>query len=241
MSQRVIDIVTPKLGSKFARVLRDALQDQYDVKVYLRTTPKHRRNGSIRPHFTMVGRSLDKIEQLERFTANAISCPLWTRNVHELASLGSKIVFARTLTNSTNGRGIVEFALTGEGPVPAAPLYTAYIPKKAEYRFHVFNEEVIDVQQKKKKRGNERDGNTHIRNLNNGYVYCRDNITIPDGSRDLAINAVKAVGYPYGAVDVIYNERQNKCFVLEVNSRPGLEGTTLNNYVSAIANSLNLN
>jgi glutathione synthase/RimK-type ligase-like ATP-grasp enzyme len=147
--------------------------------------------------------------------------------------LGSKTIFARTLINATNGRGIVEFEL---GDVaPRAPLYTAYVPKKAEYRFHIFDGKVIDIQQKKKARDFDADTrDTRIRNMHNGYVYCRDGVAPPNGSADLACRAVASLGYRYGAVDVIYNEKRNCCYVLEVNSRPGLMGTTVEKYAEAL-------
>jgi len=37
----------------------------------------------------------------------------------------------------------------------------------------------------------------------------------------------------------IWSEKQNKCFVLEVNSRPGMEGTTVEKYAAAIIKGLN--
>ena len=71
-------------------------------------------------------------------------------------------------------------------------------------------------------------------------MYTREGIVPPTGMTQLAIDAVAAVGYAYGAVDIIYNEKQNKCFVLEVNSRPGLMGTTLKKYVDAIKEQFNV-
>jgi D-alanine-D-alanine ligase-like ATP-grasp enzyme len=41
-------------------------------------------------------------------------------------------------------------------------------------------------------------------------------------------------------VDIIYNRQRNQHYVLEVNTRPGLTGTTLTRYVAAIINSFNL-
>jgi D-alanine-D-alanine ligase-like ATP-grasp enzyme len=41
-------------------------------------------------------------------------------------------------------------------------------------------------------------------------------------------------------VDIIYNEKCNQCYVLEVNSRPGLSGTTLDNYCEALIKEFNL-
>lgn len=188
-----------------------------------------------RKFFFVTPKTKDKIEQLSLFQSSGVSCPSFTTDRTKLNELGSKTIFARTLINSTNGRGIVEFNLGEQQNIPAAPLYTAYIPKKAEFRFHVFGDKVIDIQQKKKKREfNQDDRNTRVRNMANGYVYVRDGVTPPADACELAINAVKAVGYKYGAVDVIYNEKQNKSFVLEVNSRPGLMGTTLDKYVAAV-------
>jgi glutathione synthase/RimK-type ligase-like ATP-grasp enzyme len=132
----------------------------------------------------------------------------------------------------------VEFNSGDEQPIPAAPLYTLYIPKKAEYRFHVFDGQVIDVQQKKKKRGSDVDH--RIRNLHNGYVYCRDGVSPPDGAAALAVRAVEACGYLYGAVDVIYNEKRACSYVLEVNSRPGIINQTCDSYADAIINCFNL-
>ena len=186
--------------------------------------------------FFITQRGLNKIEQLRAFKQSGVCCPDYTTSKDEVKDLPCKTVFARTLINSTGGRGIVEF--DKDGACPNSPLYTAYIPKKAEYRVHVFEGKVIDVQQKKKKRGFEADRDTRIRNLSNGYVYTRGSIVEPEGLRQLGIDAVTAVGYTYGAVDIIYNEKQNKCFVLEVNSRPGLMGTTLDNYVNAIKDML---
>ena len=225
-------IVVNPLASKFAKALQSAIQPQVVDKVVRTRFPKQGRS------FTVIYNPLNKVKQFNAFTSHNIACPKYTVNSDEVGQLG-RTVFARTLINSTNGRGIIEFD-TQAGRSPAAPLYTEYIPKKAEYRVHVFNGKVIDVQEKRKRRGFSDDRNTRIRNVNNGYVYCRDGLTPPDGIADLAIRAVAAVGYLYGAVDIIYNEKRNQCYVLEVNSRPGLSGTTLEKYCEAILNTFNL-
>ena len=211
------------------------LKQRVTNRVYRRNNPRVRRHN-----FVVTPRVLNKIEQFRAFTEHQVSCPAWTTDPNEVANLGSKTVFARRLINSTGGRGIVEFQVGTEERIVQAPLYTAYIPKKAEYRYHIFNGKVIDVQQKRKRRDHDEDRNTRVRNLSNGYVYCRDGISPPDGAADLAIRAVAAVGYQYGAVDMVYNEKQNKCYVLEVNSRPGLMGTTLERYTEALITSYNL-
>ena len=220
------------IGSKFAKALQQALQNKVDHKV-LRTRWPRTDGFYVNPN------PLNKIERFYKFNENNISSPKFAVSVEGLASLESRTIFARTLVNSTSGRGIIEFELS-DTTYPRAPLYTEYIPKKSEYRVHVFNGEVIDIQQKKKRRGFTGDRDTRVRNVVNGYVYCRDGIDPPDGIAPLAIAAVNACGYLYGAVDIIYNEKRNQCYVLEVNSRPGLMGTTLDKYVNAIIKSYGL-
>jgi hypothetical protein len=233
MSTKLFIAVDPA-NSKFAKALALELNEQghKTLRCSSKRGDDHSRRG--RKVFRITQNPLDKIQQLTRFKDNNVSCPLFTTNAGDLASWDVTTVFARTLVNSTGGKGIVEFERQG-GMVPRAPLYTAYVPKKAEFRVHVFNQKVIDVQQKKKRSGfNADERNTRVRNLANGYVYTREGVVSPTGMHDLAIAAVAALGYQYGAVDIIYNERQDKCFVLEVNSRPGIMGTTLQKYVNAI-------
>jgi RimK-like ATP-grasp domain len=219
------------VASKFAKVLQTSLRAKVVDKV-LRTSAQYVQRRAADKIFRITPVVLNKVEQFHAFTTNNITCPKHTTRVDFVGELGKR-AFARTLINSTNGRGIIEFE-PGIGDTPQAPLYTEYIPKKAEYRVHVFNGEVIDVQQKKKRRdfGAERD--TRIRNLANGYVYTREGITQPEGVGTLAVNAVNAVGYMYGAVDIIFNEKRNQCFVLEVNSRPGITNSTCDSYANAI-------
>lgn len=230
-------IAVEPVGSGFAKALQQGLLQSGVDKVF---RVDHTRglekwlNG--RNVFFITDNPVNKIEQFRTFEAANVSSPKYTTDRSNLQHLESKTMFARTLINSTNGRGIVEF--TSDDPVPDAPLYTAYIPKKSEYRVHVVCGKVIDVQQKKKKRGFEGGRDTHIRNIANGYVYTRGDIVEPNGIRELAVKAVESLKYCYGAVDIIYNEKQDKCFVLEVNSRPGLMGTTLINYVNAIKGNL---
>lgn len=228
-------IVINPIGSKFARALQHGLKEKVTNKVFRRTTPKQGRS-----YFAVTAPTLNKIQQLQRFKEHNVSCPKFATSLDELKSLDARTVFARKLINGTNGRGIVEFNPGDGGDPPRAPLYTEYVPKKSEYRFHVFGGKVIDVQEKRKRRGFEAERNTRIRNVNNGYVYCRDGVSPPDGAADLAIRAVAACGYQYGAVDLIYNEKRGQCYVLEVNSRPGLMGTTLDKYIDAMIDTFNL-
>ena len=142
-------------------------------------------------------------------------------------------VVVRHTTTGHSGQGI-EIIETGE--VPEAPLYVKYKKKRSEWRVHVCKGKVIDTCQKKKRNATERPAsfNTRIRSYDNGWVFCRLDI-VPDLRRDeLAINSIKAIGLDFGAVDIIYNESEDTYYTLEVNTAPGIEGTTLERYVEAL-------
>lgn len=238
---RALYIAVQPVGSRFAKALQTTLRGLVQNNVWRVTHAKgNREEQRGRSVFRITPEPLDKIQQLTRFRDNNVSHPPFCTTAAGVSQLGSKVVFARTLVNSTNGRGIVEFDVQPNVQPPRAPLYTAYIPKKAEYRVHVFDGAVVDTQQKLKKRAYEGERDSRVRNLRNGYVYTRGNLAPPAGLGDLAINAVRCLGYRYGAVDIIYNEKQNRLYVLEVNSRPGLMGTTLERYAVALVNAFNL-
>jgi glutathione synthase/RimK-type ligase-like ATP-grasp enzyme len=112
------------------------------------------------------------------------------------------------------------------------PLYTLDTKAKHEYRIHVFNGMIIDSQQKKKRNDHE-GGIRGIRNHANGWVYAREGVVFPIPVLEQSLRAVKALGLNFGAVDIGYNELENTAYVYEVNSAPGLTGTTLDFYTNA--------
>lgn len=225
-------LVPHNMGSSAARDLAAKLSEKVGHKVW-RVTPQ-RIAGRIA---FQLREGTDKLTQLIKFKENNVATLEFTtdRNV-AAAWLPDNAVVARTVLRGSEGRGIV-VAETVEQMVPA-PLYTRYFKKKREYRVHVFNGQVIDIQEKRKRKELndiwERD--SRIRNLANGYVFCREGLVEPDGLRDLAVRATAALGYQLGAVDVAYNEHHRQFAVFEVNANPGLQGTTLDNYADAIVN-----
>ena len=143
-----------------------------------------------------------------------------------------KKVFCRTLLTGHSGNGIV-VATTPEEVVDA-PLYTQEFKRTREYRVHVFNGQVLDYQEKKRKEAAGSRYDADVWNHGNDFVYARTDITLPACVREAAVRAIQAVGLDFGAVDVGYNHRTDECAVFEVNSAPGLFGTTLNKYVENI-------
>lgn len=175
----------------------------------------------------------NKLYTFNQWALHGVSCPDWTEDINIAREWidNDHTVFCRTRLQSHSGDGIV--IATSYDNLVNAPLYTKYIKKKKEFRVHVFNGEVIDIQEKRRS-SNSPDSSFLIRNHASGFVFCRDNIVEPTDLRDTGIKAVESLGLDFGAVDVIWNAHYDKCYALEVNSAPGLEGTTLNKYVTTI-------
>lgn len=253
-----------KMGSKSAKALSDKLSSRGCRRVYpdkkytLRPnhlvinwgnstfpawwSPLHDFHGGILNHPNAVGRAANKLTAFQTMEMEGVSVPEFTTSPEVVyTSLSTKYQiewFARKKLDAHSGEGIVPIyggqEYGPEGDIfPSAPLYVRYVKKKHEYRVHVFEGEVIDVQQKKKRTDAEA-VDYQIRNVANGWVYCRDNIDVPASVCSESVAAVDALGLDFGAVDVIWNEKQQQAYVLEVNTAPGLEGTTLERYQEAL-------
>ena len=197
------------------------------------------------PHFRWMEQDLNKphaialasnkLETFREFRSNSFTdVPDWTTNPEEAQhwlDLGLK-TYCRRLLSSHSGNGIV---ICNDGDrLVSAPLYTLHTKHKHEYRVHVFRNQILDVQQKKKKLGY---GNGNgIRNHSNGWIYARAEVVPPEELLSSSIDAVKLLGLDFGAVDIGHRLIDNKFFVFEVNTAPGLEGTTLDKYSKAIYN-----
>lgn len=220
-------IVPYRSGSESAKMLAEALTTRLGYRVWRGTERAHKHNilwgkpGHV---------ASDKLRTFEVLHEQGVSHVPYTASKEEAQTwLGQGCtVFART-TGGQGGAGIV--IVRPNDPLPDRPLYTQYVKKKKEFRVHVVNGSVIDVQQKKKRNGVE--ASSLIRNLENGWIFAHEDVVEPDGLRELGIRAVAAVGLDFGAVDIIWNERANQSYVLEVNTAPGLCQTTCNKYADA--------
>jgi len=186
-----------------------------------------------------VAQAVDKHTTLRIMTASGVRVPEFTErlDVAQRWIAGGGTVFARTLLRASSGRGIVIMEPDHpEDHDTQAPLYVRYVPKRHEYRIHVVNGQVIDRQRKglaEEFRG-QADVNFRVRNLANGFIFVRnDGHVYPPEADVMAVEAVRALGLDFGAADIIWNEQQNRCYLLEVNSAPGLQGTTVDNYAEA--------
>jgi len=250
MHTRIV-ILAPKKMHKSAKLLKEAL-DAYVPTVLISPTSKTFQ-GRHKDYVINWGYSkitdfliktgvndsfqiedaVNKLTTFELLTEENVSVVPWTTDpekAKEWYDNGLTVIGRNTLTGF-GGHGIIILDST-EPFRDDCKLYTLYKKKKNEYRVHIFNGEVLDITQKKKKK-DAPELNTKIRNYHNGWVYCRSDIHIPTDLTKLAIRAVEALGLTHGAVDIIWNEKENKCYVLEVNTAPGLTGTTLSKYIEA--------
>lgn len=246
-------ILTPKSMSKSARALKDELQTYINVPIILvsphsptyqgrwsdyvvnwgyskETDYIHVDDGN---YFSCIADAVNKLNTFICLTEAGVQTVEWT-TAPAIAKTWweeGKTVVGRVTLSGYGGTGIV--ILDENTPFKDdCKLYTLYKKKKNEYRVHVFRDEVIDITQKKKKKGAV-ELNTKIRNYHNGWVYCRSDIHIPADLTELALSTSKALDLAHSAVDIIWNEKEDKCYVLEVNTAPGLTGTTLTKYVNA--------
>ncbi len=136
-------------------------------------------------------------------------------------------VVSRKYVASYGGKGIVL-------DLVEAPLYTKYMESRKEFRVHVFNGEVVLVQRKHDKAGN----NSKIRNLENGFIFRSKQIHVPPSILDTCKKVLEATGLNFGAIDILYTSK-DKQWVLEVNSAPGLKDDTLEQYTNAVVKMVN--
>lgn len=166
-----------------------------------------------------------------------VSIPDFTKDIEEAKQWVDEgnIVFGRKTLTGHSGEGI--FIL--EEPkdfeaAPICPVYTRYIPKKDEYRVHIVDDEVIDVRRKAIRQGvNAKAVNFKVRSYNNGFIFVKNDVNPPQQVIEEALKAVKVCGLHFGAVDVIFNNFRDKAYVLEVNTAPGLEGSSVETYAEA--------
>ena len=245
----MIKILPYRAGSRGARELADAVGGRVLRLVGSRYVPRARdvviNWGNTNPPIfqgacVLNGRGIrDASNKLNFFRRvsdggeSEIIPPFWDRmeNIPDDAFP----VVCRTVLAGHSGEGI-HIANDRMGLV-RAPLYVKYVKKQDEYRVHVGIERrpdgdtftVIDVQQKRRRHDHD-NPNFQIRNLSNGFIYAREGVDPPQCVLDVAKRALACTDLDFGAVDVIYNARERRAYVLEINTAPGITGTTVERY-----------
>lgn len=185
--------------------------------------------------FALVAAASNKLSFFQRLSTvpacQAVIPQFWTRR-EDIPNEAFPIV-CRTLLSSHSGRGIV--IANTRGDLVAAPLYVQYIKKQDEYRVHLGtrdDESHILAVQRKARDTSVANPNWQVRNHDNGFVFVRGGFTAPRSVIAAAEVCFMNIGLDFGAVDVVYNEKTGRAYVLEINTAPGLEGQTIEDYAT---------
>ncbi len=162
------------------------------------------------------------VKTLEFTESQAVAAD-WARN-HK--------VVARDLDHGSQGNGIHVYQRNEQ--VGQHRFYTKYYTKAREFRFHVLGGNVIFTQEKKKRKG-AIEYDKYVRSHSRGWCFAFNHLgenPVPQGLDELATSAVHALELDFGAVDLGWNDRDGGT-VIEVNTAPGIEESSLEAYVNA--------
>lgn len=206
------------------------------INLGVATAPRNFHPARVVNNFEAVNRAGNKLLCFQSFEeTRAVPWTTSRGQAEQWLNEDMRPVCVRSTLRGYGGEGLVvlEPGQTGVD-IPQAPLYTKYVPKAEEYRVHVMSGRVIDVQKKILRTDNPPDQpNFRVRNHANGFIYVRDTARPhPDVCRQ-ALLAIREVGLDFGAVDIIWNRHHEAAYVLEINTSPGMTGTTLTKYVEA--------
>lgn len=175
----------------------------------------------------------NKLRAFQNMEKAGIIVPAFAARREDVHWKGLTVVRHKLSGHSGEGIELVEHT----EQLPDAPLYVQYIKKEQEFRIHVGRKggqtHIIAVQRKARDLSVP-DGrvNWKVRNHVNGFVFVRQDAHPNDATLQAACNALVALGLDFGAVDLVWNDREQKPYVLEVNTAPGLEGQTIQDYVN---------
>lgn len=177
--------------------------------------------------FEFLKKNLKDTSCLPPFTSDLSVAEGWRKGRKKFS-----VVCRRKLTGHS-GEGITILQV-GEDLPKETPLYVAYIPKKKECRVHLVRGELISYQEKKRRLEIPDDKvDWRVRSHDNGFIFAREGVVPDDRAVSIARSALEALSLDFGAVDLIWNEREDKWYFLEVNTAPGLEGQTVADYAGA--------
>jgi len=228
-----IRIVCSNIKSLSAKLLADHLSALLGYKIFRSTQRRDKKENII------YGDQRDKLTQYKFFRENGLNFPCFTESKQEAKvwiNNGVEAIVCRTLLRSKSGKGIV-IADTVEQLVDA-PVYVAYRKKTNEYRINLFKGEVVCIREKRLKKDyikpEGRDG--RVRSHDNGYVFCEPLEALHEDAITMAKEAAKITSSDIVGVDIAYHKPSDYWFLLEVNSAPGMEGKTIDQYSEAIIN-----
>jgi len=178
------------------------------------------------------GNGVDKLTQYRFFRQNNLNAIPFTEDpavAREWLRMG-RTVMCRARIRGQTGTGITVVEPGQE--LPEAKVYTEYLSHAREFRVNLLKDQLVNVREKVRMRGAE--GDFHVRNRDNGYTTTHVQGEYPRQIVDLAIAARRVSESDIVGVDIGYNRARNFAFLLEVNSGPSIEGSSVQEYAAAI-------
>jgi hypothetical protein len=183
----------------------------------------------------------DKVRAIETLVGAGIHCvPCFTTWEQALAAARGGIIFGRT-RHGHSGAGIVVYDPSGtyDGRYPESPAsphewYTIYHEPTREVRIHVVEGEVVRIQGKYLDFPEDAEQNPFVRNHQMGYRFRTPRKDLRSRRKEIAIEAVRALGLNFGAVDMMLFGESRRAMVLEVNTAPSCSPMTAEAYAEAL-------
>lgn len=156
-------------------------------------------------------------------------------------ALGSDNIILGRTRQGFGGKGIVAYDPSGlydgrysREPVREHEWYTIYHEPSREVRLHVVDGEVVRIQGKYLDFPEEKERNLFVRNYKTGYRFRKPKRELHSRRKETAIEAVRALGLHFGAVDMMLF-RDQEAMVLEINTAPACSPLTASSYAEALA------
>jgi hypothetical protein len=184
--------------------------------------------------------TFNKLQELEMLREKGVATVPFSRSPMDLATP----MLGRSL-HHTRGNDIIVYKVRPDRTSRRHDFYTQLVEKAHEYRVWSYRKTVIGCYEKVlayPSRLGRRGRSREVWNYRNGYAYIfRSPNELQESIKELARQAVDAVGLDFGAVDLL-TDRQGRGYVLEINSAPGVEGprqgiTSLVNHIQRWAQS----
>lgn len=112
-----------------------------------------------------------------------------------------------------------------------------YFKARDEYRIHVICGGVAFSQRKSLRTDDDRPEtpNFQVRNHANGFIFQQNDVEVPEIVKAASVKAVAALGLDFGAVDIKYNAARGTYSILEVNTAPAIQNSTLARYTEVFS------
>lgn len=195
-----------------------------------RYVPEHALNKHVR-------NAIRKQTAFQLLRQHDLPVPNWSTNYRDVN--GSK--YMGRADGKYGGAGITVYK-ANEEPTGSHDFYVQFLPKRYEFRVHVWGNDILTTQFKLFPRGTHHE----IRSYDNGARFSTKPLTeyLSEADADLALTiavaSIQALSLNFGAVDMILTQRTQSedsgVKVLEVNTAPALsaETGTLNAYMEKI-------